>query len=838
MAIAPGVSTSRRTATPPPAIVPGLAVFAPCGRTPKGPVEDPANSRVSSWDEFVAKFGDLDALYTLPHQVYCFFAEGGRQAIINRVVSSDAVAASASFSAGGLESLTPTPTGARGLVGVSDHSASGLRAFSITVDPTTAPVLIRYWAIGAANTVAQGSKTMSGSGETIAYTAGSDGYNTGATASQKRLEPGSVKVERNGGATVYYDKGDGTFIAAGDLASGTVNYDTGAISLVFTTGTSGHTIKLKYRRIVDRVEKLIIVTEDDQFAGDFDSGGTNTFNRTTGVLSFTTSASTFIPDGTAQTGYTLVSDGYNWNGTSETGEGITKVETDGAGAYFTFTALHKGAWANDVRVSVQGDPDYFTESTQSYTRYVVQIEEQNSDGDWTVINGPFRKISLSDAADPNYILTILNDPTLLGRVVSVAAVTPGRPQLLDGALVSDETLGTGAGSPITVSTTLKAATVGRGTLTITYNDGTRDHTITDDGLGGLVGSDPSGNDSLLATAAATIDYDTGAISFTTGQNVASSTPLAASYYTQPLAQSVNIELASGSEGSAMTRAMISASALQATKQGMYALSKITDNMMFSLPDFAGDEDVGNDMLTYAGGKTNLFAILAPPEGYTPSQTRGYRANVLAANEKTGALFYPWIVIKDPLTNSQNTISPEGHVAGIMSRMDTIFGVGRAPAGVDADIRFALGLERKLDLDIDVSTLNDLGVCCLMDSPETGRSIWGARTLQRARNDFGAYINQVRVQNTAASLAQSVLWRKTFASQSPGLWASCKRSIDGQIKERLFDGGNLKGATPAEAWLVVCDGTINDVDSDTIYADVYLAVSRPAEFIKVRISNKL
>jgi phage tail sheath protein FI len=838
---APGVETVRQNLTNPPAVVAGPAAFALCGLTKKGPVEDPDNGRVSSWEEFKAKFGDLDANLYLPLMVQAFFNEGGQQAIINRVVATDAVAASKTWTEGGLYATAVAPTGARGLVGVSDHSATPTRVFSITLGALEAdiPYVIRYWAIGALNTVAQGTKTMAGGAETIAYTAGSDGYATGATASQKRLEPGSVKVERNAGATTYYDNGDGTFIAAGDLTSGTVNYDTGAISLVFSAGTLGHTIKLKFRRIVDRVEKTIVITGDDTFTGDYDSAGTNTINRTTGAVSFTTASATYAADGVAQANYTAASDGYNWNGASETGEAVSKVEVDGAGSFFSFTALYAGVWGNSVRLVVEGDPDYFTESTQTFTRAVVWVEEQDADGVWGIISGKFRKVSLTSTTDANYILTVLNNVTDTSRVVEAAASTPGFPTKLNGLPFADVLVVAGTGIAEVVDLTVDIGSVGPGSVNITYTDASdREHVITDDGLGNLVGSDPSAAATLDATAVSTVDYDTGRIQFTTGQLVKNSTNVLADFYSQPQTETVYVTLASGSDGSALTRAMISASALSATKQGMYALSKIKDNMLLGLPDFAGDSDVATDQIAYSDDRGNLFTLLCTPQGYTSAQAKAYRTSVLGADSASAALYYPWITVSDPLTLTPVTMPPLGHVAGIYSSVDRSRSPGKTPAGVvDGAIKWALGIERKLDLDVDVAGLNDVGVCCIMDSKPTGRSLWGARTLLRDRNAFGAYIVDTRVQNHALALAGALMWTKVFEGNSPGLWSDIQRAVTNLVKQDLFDRGALAGSAAADGFRVVCNASNNSESAVDIVCDIYLATKKPGLFFKVRASQK-
>ena len=66
------------------------------------------------------------------------------------------------------------------------------------------------------------------------------------------------------------------------------------------------------------------------------------------------------------------------------------------------------------------------------------------------------------------------------------------------------------------------------------------------------------------------------------------------------------------------------------------------------------------------------------------------ANLLRAEGSHGAIYWPRLVTAD---SSSDGFGASGAVAGIMARTDASRGVWKAPAGLDAGIAGALGLDR-------------------------------------------------------------------------------------------------------------------------------------------------
>src|SRR5262249_55202644 len=127
----------------------------------------------------------------------------------------------------------------------------------------------------------------------------------------------------------------------------------------------------------------------------------------------------------------------------------------------------------------------------------------------------------------------------------------------------------------------------------------------------------------------------------------------------------------------------------------------------------------------------LTRVATPPAGKKPPAAdapavpaeEGARARL--SDRGYGAYYYPWIVVRDPLSNETVAVPPSGHVAGIYARVDTTRGVHKAPANENA--RGALDVTHRLTNE-EQGELNQNGVNCIRLFPREGIRIWGARTL--------------------------------------------------------------------------------------------------------------
>ncbi len=186
------------------------------------------------------------------------------------------------------------------------------------------------------------------------------------------------------------------------------------------------------------------------------------------------------------------------------------------------------------------------------------------------------------------------------------------------------------------------------------------------------------------------------------------------------------------------------------------------------------------------------------------------------------------------------VSPAAIAAGVWARVDGTRGVWKAPAGVETSLRGLVGLEHTVD-DGDQDQLNPLGVNCLRRFPNYGSVIWGTRTLSTKADPEWRY---VPVRRTAIYIEESVYngiqWA-VFEPNNHRLWASLRSNIGG-FMNGLFRAGAFQGEKASDAYFVRCGlgdtMTQNDIDRGQVIVIVGFAPLKPAEFVIVRIQQKV
>ncbi|MGE5412134.1 MAG: phage tail sheath family protein, partial [Clostridiales bacterium] len=104
-----------------------------------------------------------------------------------------------------------------------------------------------------------------------------------------------------------------------------------------------------------------------------------------------------------------------------------------------------------------------------------------------------------------------------------------------------------------------------------------------------------------------------------------------------------------------------------------------------------------------------------------------------------ALYFPWIKVFDPVSQTNISQPPSGHLAGIYAKVDAERGVYKAPA--NEIIRGAVDLDSKLSQN-DQKVLNPKGIN-VVRAFNGNFIIWGARTLGGDANGEFRYISTRR-----------------------------------------------------------------------------------------------
>ncbi len=179
--------------------------------------------------------------------------------------------------------------------------------------------------------------------------------------------------------------------------------------------------------------------------------------------------------------------------------------------------------------------------------------------------------------------------------------------------------------------------------------------------------------------------------------------------------------------------------------------------------------------------------------------------------------------------------PSGHVAGMVARVDRRDGVHKPPANERLDgVR---GVERDLDTELH-GQLNDDSVNVIRAYPARGVRVAGARTL--ASTDFPEW-RFVHVRRLLLmieeSIDQATQWA-VFESNRQEMWRAIDRAVRNFL-DAQWRAGRLDGATPEDAFTVVCDESTNperEANLGRFTCVISVAPPQPAEVVVVRLGR--
>jgi phage tail sheath protein FI len=280
------------------------------------------------------------------------------------------------------------------------------------------------------------------------------------------------------------------------------------------------------------------------------------------------------------------------------------------------------------------------------------------------------------------------------------------------------------------------------------------------------------------------------------------------------------------------------------RKGVEGLEVLDDVTMLCVPDL---------MTTMPGEKLNLemvkavqmtmiahcermgdrVAILDTPPDLTPQEVKKWRMDIAGFDTSYAGMYYPWIKVMDPATDTTIKMPPSGHLAGVWARSDNTRGVHKAPA--NEVLLGAIGLAYQTTKG-EQDTLNPIGVNCVRAFPGRGIRVWGARTL--SSDPAWRYINVRRLFNyVEKSIENGTQW-VVFEPNNRKLWARVSRDVSSFLRMVWRDGA-LFGSSPAEAFYVKCDDELNPSESrdlGRLIIEIGMSPVKPAEFVIFRISQ--
>ncbi|ABA58340.1 Phage tail sheath protein [Nitrosococcus oceani ATCC 19707] len=267
------------------------------------------------------------------------------------------------------------------------------------------------------------------------------------------------------------------------------------------------------------------------------------------------------------------------------------------------------------------------------------------------------------------------------------------------------------------------------------------------------------------------------------------------------------------------------------RNGIDALEKVDEVSILCVPDRT-DQDVQKYMIEHCEKMQDRFAVLDPQRNATLTDIKTQRG-LVSSDRGYAALYYPWIIISNPVAEGRLPVPPSGHIAGIYARVDDSRGVHKAPA--NEAVRGVLDLERILT-DDEQGPLNEEGINAIRSFLGSGIRVWGARTIAPKDRTQWRYVNVRRLLLFIEESLQEGTQFAVFEPNNRSLWGKLRRQVT-EFLNRVWRDGALFGATAEEAFRVRIDEELNPPEVRALgqlIIEVILVPTTPAEFVVFRI----
>ena len=280
--------------------------------------------------------------------------------------------------------------------------------------------------------------------------------------------------------------------------------------------------------------------------------------------------------------------------------------------------------------------------------------------------------------------------------------------------------------------------------------------------------------------------------------------------------------------------------------------KYRDINIICLPgQYWSEDSSGNPIIQKAIGHAekmkSRMVIVDPPPSYELTNPKKVKDMELPSQTYC-VVYYPWVEAANRFYHAERypglpknvLVPPSGYAAGMWAKIDGRRGVWKAPAGIGTGLLGVSKLEWTVE-DDEQDSLNPWGVNCLRSMPGAGKVIWGARTRATKADPEWRY---VPVRRTAIMIEQSIYNGIQWAVFEPNdhrLWSALRGNIGGFMNS-LFRVGAFQGEKASDAYFVRCGlgdtMTQTDIDAGQVIIIVGFAPLKPAEFVIVRIQQKV
>jgi len=196
---------------------------------------------------------------------------------------------------------------------------------------------------------------------------------------------------------------------------------------------------------------------------------------------------------------------------------------------------------------------------------------------------------------------------------------------------------------------------------------------------------------------------------------------------------------------------------QSKQTGLYALEKAEQFNLLCIPPYKPDLSIDLSLISTAAEfceRKRAFFIVDPPVEWTSTSEAIDHIDLLQCESPNAAVFYPRLQKIDPENPKQTReAAPSASIAGIIARTDKARGVWKAPAGIEANINGAAGLNEAISA-ADQRQLNPLAINCIRKFKGRGILVWGTRTLQ-GRDLYGSEWKYIPTRRLALHIEASI-----------------------------------------------------------------------------------
>lgn len=292
------------------------------------------------------------------------------------------------------------------------------------------------------------------------------------------------------------------------------------------------------------------------------------------------------------------------------------------------------------------------------------------------------------------------------------------------------------------------------------------------------------------------------------------------------ALAVAVELFFANEGEELYLFAGSEANPMAMERALGKLDGVTDLESILVPDLYQTRRPGNLLLDlqntvsdYCEGSNRLFFADLPP--HAEDEEAVYTAKRLGVCY----LNHPWLRYRN------EAVPPSPYLAAMAQSHALSGDVHLSPAG--QRFRLADDLPFRPN-EREIAAFRSNGINPVVSDPFLGIHAQGV-----LMHRTGDYFNAQRVYYFVKRCLYVIGRPLVFEPNSDGLRSRLARQVENFLF-KLWKQGALKGASPEEAFAVICDDRNNpreEIDQGRLQADVFIAIARPLEFISIRVHRQ-